>query len=41
MKVLLVCGVIKTIIIETEIIQLLGITIIIIKVIMIIDNSNL
>ena len=41
MKVLLACEVIRTIIIEIEIIQLLVITAIIIIVIMIINNSNL
>ena len=40
-KVLLACGVIRTVIIEIEIIQLLVITIIVIIVIMITNNSDL
>ena len=41
MKVILACMVIRTVIIDIEIIKLLEITIIIVIVIMIFDNSNL
>ena len=41
MKVILACMVIRTVIIDIEFIKLLEITIIIIIVIMIFDNSNL
>ena len=41
MKVIVACMVIRTVIIDIEIIKLLEITIIIVIVIMIFDNSNL